>query len=51
MSTKYWSWSIVWATAFIFNQAGAAAVTIGIPLPHGQVQGEEMTESMRQNLM
>ena len=51
MSTKYWRWSIVWAMALIFSQAGAAPVTIGIPLPHGQVQGEEMTESMRQSLI
>jgi hypothetical protein len=51
MSTKYWRWSIVWAMAIIFNQAGAAPVTIGIPLPHGQLQGEEMSESMRQSLI
>jgi hypothetical protein len=52
MSTKYWRWSIVWATAWlVMNQAGAAPVTIGIPLPHGQVQGDEMTESMRQSLI
>ena len=52
MSTKSWRWSIVWAMAWLaMNQAGAAPVTIGIPLPHGQVQGEEMTESMRQSLI
>lgn len=52
MSTKYWRWSIVWATAWLaMNQAGAAAVTIGIPLPHGQVQNEEINESMRQSLI
>ena len=52
MSTKYWRWSIVWATAwFAMNQAGAAPVTIGVPLPHGQVQDEAMTESMRQTLI
>jgi hypothetical protein len=51
MSTKYLRWSIVWAMTLIFNQAGAAPVTIGVPLPHGQVQGEEMTESLRQSLI
>jgi hypothetical protein len=53
MCTKYWRWSIVCvATArLVLNQAGAAPVTIGIPLPYGQVQGEEMTESMRQSLI
>ena len=51
MSTKYWRWSIVWAMALIFSQAGAAPVTIGIPLPHGQVQGDAMTESMSQSLI
>ena len=48
MSTKYWLWSIVWAMLPIFSQA--APVTIGIPLPHGQMQGD-VTESMRQNLI
>jgi hypothetical protein len=53
MSTKYWRWSIVCVAMarLVMNQAGAAPVTIGIPLPHGQVQGEEMTESMRQSLI
>ena len=53
MSTKYWRWSIVCVAMarLVLNQAGAAPVTIGIPLPHGQVQGEEMTESMRQSLI
>jgi hypothetical protein len=53
MSTKYWRWSIlcVAMARLVLNQAGAAPVTIGIPLPHGQVQGEEMTESMRQSLI
>ena len=52
MSTKYWRWSIVWATAqLVMNHAGAATLTIGVPLPHGQVQGEEMTESMRQSVI
>ena len=53
MSTKYWRWSIVCVAMarVVLNQAGAAPVTIGIPLPHGQVQGAEMTESMRQSLI
>jgi hypothetical protein len=51
MSIKYWRWSIVWATALIFSEVSAAPVTIGVPLPHGQVQGEQMTESMRQSLI
>ena len=53
MSTKNWRWSIVCVAMarLVLNQAGAAPVTIGIPLPHGQLQGEEMTESMRQSLI
>lgn len=53
MFTKYWRWSIVCVAMarLVVNQAGAAAVTIGIPLPHAQVQGEEMTESTRQSLI
>ena len=53
MSTKYLRWSIVCVAVarLVINQAGAAPLTIGIPLPHGQVQGEEMTESMRQSLI
>lgn len=53
MSTKYWRWSIVCVAIvrLVLNQAGAAAVTIGIPLPHGLAQAEAMTESMRQSLI
>ena len=53
MSTKYWRWSIVCVAMarLVLNQAGAASVTIGIPLPHGQVQNEEVNESMRQSLI
>jgi hypothetical protein len=53
MSTKYWRWSIlcVAMTRLVLSQAAAAPVTIGIPLPHGQTQGGEMTDSMRQSLI
>jgi len=53
MSTKYWRWSIVCVAMarLMLNQAVAAPVTIGVPLAHGQVQGEAMTESMRQSLI
>jgi hypothetical protein len=53
MSTKYWRWSIVCVAMarLVLNQAGAAPVTIGIPLPHGAVQGDAMTESMRESLI
>jgi hypothetical protein len=53
MSTKNWRWSIVCVAMarLVLNQAGAAPVTIGIALPHGQLQSEEMTESMRQSLI
>jgi len=53
MSTKYWRWSIVCVAMarLVLNQAGAASVTIGIPLPHGQGQNQEMNESMRQSLI
>jgi hypothetical protein len=53
MFTKYLRWSIVCVamTRLVLNQAGAAAVTIGIPLPHGQSQGEEVAESLRQSLI
>jgi hypothetical protein len=53
MSTQYWRWSIVCMAMarLALNQAGAAPLTIGIPLPQGQTQGVEMTESMRQSLI
>ena len=53
MFTKYWRWSIVCVAMarLALNQAGAAPVTIGIPLPHGQSQGGEVAESMRQSLI
>jgi hypothetical protein len=48
MFTKYWRWSFVCvATArLVLNQAGAAPVTIGIPLPYGQLPGVEMRQSL-----
>jgi hypothetical protein len=51
MSTKYWRWSIVCVAVarLVLNHAGAAPVTIGIPLP--QAQDVAMTESMRQSLI
>jgi hypothetical protein len=53
MSTKNWRWPIVCVAMarLVMSQADAAPVTIGIPLPHGQVQGDEMAESMRQSLI
>ncbi|HWX81585.1 MAG TPA: hypothetical protein VNZ02_15890 [Steroidobacteraceae bacterium] len=51
MSTKYGRWLIVCVAMarLVLNHAGAAPVTIGIPLP--QAQGVAMTESMRQSLI
>jgi hypothetical protein len=53
MSTKYWRWSIVCVALarLALNQAGAAPVIIGVPLPHGAVQGDAVTESMRESLI
>ena len=53
MSTKCRGWSIICVAIarLVMNHADAAPVTIGVPLPHGQVQGEAMTESMRQGLI